>query len=255
ERDRAAREGDRADHDAENAWKELGKRRVDAELEQLGDRDQRRGAAADAVEQRDHLGDRGHANHARADGPHERPDHYADRGDRDARAREVEQRDRCPERDDHAERRREVAVAGALGRAELLQAEDEEDRRKQIGESDRDRHFLVSTGAFLAGWRPLNISSMRSVTTKPPTTLVVASVTATSPRTIVTGELAPAAIRIAPTRMMPWIALVPDMSGVWRMVGTFEMTSKPTKIASTKNVSSLRSSLVMRRRPSAWRVR
>src|SRR2546428_12755896 len=59
----------------------------------------------------------------------------------------------------------------------------------------------------------------------------------------VTGEFAPAAITIAPTRMIPWIAFVPDIKGVCRIVGTFEMTSMPTKIASTKKVSSLRSSL------------
>jgi hypothetical protein len=34
--------------------------------------------------------------------------------------------------------------------------------------------------------------------------------------------------------MIPWIAFVPDINGVCRIVGTFEMTSKPTKIASTK---------------------
>jgi len=36
-----------------------------------------------------------------------------------------------------------------------------------------------------------------------------------------------------PSMMMPWMALVPDMSGVWRTTGTFEMTSKPTNTAST----------------------
>ena len=34
--------------------------------------------------------------------------------------------------------------------------------------------------------------------------------------------------------MMPWIALEPEISGVCRMVGTFEITSKPMKMASTK---------------------
>src|SRR2546427_3596063 len=70
-------------------------------------------------------------------------------------------------------------------------------------------HLLASAGvgAFDC-WRPLNISSMRSVTTNPPTTLVVARVTATRPRTIVTGESAPAAMGIAPTRVMPWMALL-----------------------------------------------
>ena len=38
-------------------------------------------------------------------------------------------------------------------------------------------------------------------------------------------------------------------------VGTLDMTSKPTKIASTKKVSSLRSSLVTPRKPSVSRAR
>ena len=37
---------------------------------------------------------------------------------------------------------------------------------------------------------------------------------------------------------MPWIAFVPDISGVCSIVGTFEITSKPRKIASTRIVSS-----------------
>ncbi len=39
---------------------------------------------------------------------------------------------------------------------------------------------------------------------------------------------------------MPWIAFVPDMSGVCSSVGTFEITSKPRKTASTSTVSSIR---------------
>jgi len=30
---------------------------------------------------------------------------------------------------------------------------------------------------------------------------------------------------MVPTRMIPWMAFEPDMSGVWRMLGTFETTS------------------------------
>ena len=42
---------------------------------------------------------------------------------------------------------------------------------------------------------------------------------------------------------MPWIALVADMSGVCSVFGTFEMTSKPTKAASTRMVSSVSRSI------------
>ena len=43
---------------------------------------------------------------------------------------------------------------------------------------------------------------------------------------------------------MPWIAFVPDISGVCSSVGTFEITSKPRKIASTRIVSSSRNELI-----------
>ena len=45
---------------------------------------------------------------------------------------------------------------------------------------------------------------------------------------------------MAPTITIPWIAFVPDMSGVCSRGGTFEITSKPRKIASTRIVSSIR---------------
>ena len=66
---------------------------------------------------------------------------------------------------------------------------------------------------------------MRSVTTKPPTTFDGAEATATSPRTVVSVPWSDRPTRIAPTMTIPWTALVPDMSGVCSMVGTFPMTS------------------------------
>src|SRR3984893_4154326 len=154
----------------------------------------------------------------------------------------MQERDRCQQGYDHADRSDLVAAASALRRAQLDQAEDEEDGGEQIGEGAREGHPVVfSGGVFSAGLavgRPLNISSMRSVTTNPPTTLIVARITATRPRAICSGSRAVAAMRMAPTRIMPWMAFVPDISGVWRIVGTLEMTSKPMKMASTKMVNS-----------------
>ena len=54
-----------------------------------------------------------------------------------------------------------------------------------------------------------------------------------------------------PRITIPWIALVPDMSGVCSVFGTFEITSKPTKHASTKMVSSVSRSMVSRWRGAA----
>ncbi len=45
---------------------------------------------------------------------------------------------------------------------------------------------------------------------------------------------------IAPTMTMPWIAFVPDISGVCSSVGTFEITSMPRKMARIRTVSSTR---------------
>ena len=55
---------------------------------------------------------------------------------------------------------------------------------------------------------------------------------------------------MAPTRTMPWIELAPDISGVCSVAGTLLMTSKPTRMASTKMASALSSSGLMR---TSWR--
>jgi len=56
----------------------------------------------------------------------------------------------------------------------------------------------------------------------------------------------------APMRMTPWMAFAPDISGVCSTEETFDTTSKPTKTASTKNVSSVVPSVM--RGPPASRV-
>jgi hypothetical protein len=44
--------------------------------------------------------------------------------------------------------------------------------------------------------------------------------------------------RMAPTIVMPEIAFEPDIKGVWSCEGTFEINSKPRKIAKTKTNKS-----------------
>src|SRR5215218_967386 len=46
-------------------------------------------------------------------------------------------------------------------------------------------------------------------------------------------------IRMPPSNTMPWMAFVADISGVCKVFGTLEMTSRPTKAASTRMVSSV----------------
>ena len=85
--------------------------------------------------------------------------------------------------------------------------------------------------------------SMRSVTMKPPTMLIVPN--AIAMKAIVSSSAPsakPATIR-PPSITIPWIALVWLISGVCRVVGTFEITAKPTKAARTKIVSSVTRSI------------
>ena len=80
---------------------------------------------------------------------------------------------------------------------------------------------------------------MRSVTNQPPTTFALASTIATKPITLRKVSSASPSTMIAPTMMMPWMKFVPDINGVWSIAGTFEITSIPRKIASTRIVSSI----------------
>src|SRR5829696_4134298 len=70
----------------------------------------------------------------------------------------------------------------------------------------------------------LNIFNIRSVITKPPTTFVVAHITAMKPRIVLTLLYCAPAVTIEPTREMPEIALVADIKGVCSSGGTREIT-------------------------------
>jgi hypothetical protein len=70
-----------------------------------------------------------------------------------------------------------------------------------------------------------------------------AKITATRPRMRIGVDCAPPATRIAPIKITPWMALAPDISGVCKVEDTLEITSIPTKIASTKIVSQMSGSV------------
>src|SRR5690606_1325147 len=80
----------------------------------------------------------------------------------------------------------------------------------------------------------LNISSIRSVTMNPPTTFMVARMMAANPIQCAPPESTLPATTSAPIRVTPEIALAPDMSGVCRVGGTFEISSNSINEASTK---------------------
>src|SRR6185436_1457022 len=151
---------------------------------------------------------------------------------------------RAQDAEHHAQHRHLHAPPSRLRVREHPEPDEEEERRDEerypvdddapVGAADdvlfcersqeRD-HFCAS---FF-----LNILSIRSVMTKPPTTLMVADATAIAPRTGMSSEsdFRPA-IRSDATSEMPEIAFVNAIRGVCSSCGTFEMIWYPRKAAS-----------------------
>ena len=129
----------------------------------------------------------------------------------------------------HATGRHQIAVPGRGRRVHPRQADDERHGADQPGDPDQDLDDLQRVTARpprrrSAGLRAprgffRNIWSIRSVTTYPPTTFIVAKATATSDEELADGVVARAAMSIAPTRTIPWIEFAPDISGVCRVAG------------------------------------
>src|SRR5215211_991149 len=183
---------------------------------ELGGGYERCGPAADAVEERHHLRNGRHLHDARR-GDSDNGSHRHPRCDQPVLV-DVRIEEREDDGDGHPDRRDHVPGTGRRRSAEAANPDDQEDGRDEIGEVDRrlrqrerSRHLR------------LNISSMRS---------------------------ADPATSMAPTRTIPWIAFVPDISGVCSIAGTLEMISKPMKTARTKMVMLLRR-LKRPRAPSA----
>ena len=85
--------------------------------------------------------------------------------------------------------------------------------------------------------------SIRSVTMNPPTMLIAPKAIAMNPIRFSRKPSAKPATISPPSITIPWIAFVWLISGVCSVVGTFEITAKPTKAASTKMVSSVTTSI------------
>src|SRR5262249_20351963 len=198
-------------------------------------------------EQRDHLRHRGHLHLARTDRADRCSDRAADRHQPPA-GDDVFAQQRHDDRNGHPRGADLVTAACVPRRREEAQREDEARHRDQIEQIGGGLTQDCSSGSR----RFLNISSIRSVTTKPPTTFALARTIARNESSFMNqpGCGVPATM-IAPTMTMPWIAFVPDISGVCSSVGTFEITSKPRKIASIKIVSSVTSCVLMPPPPSS----
>src|SRR5262249_23069410 len=88
--------------------------------------------------------------------------------------------------------------------------------------------------AHFSAPRFLNMRSILSVMRKPLTTLIVDAVTASAPRMVVNVLFCSPRMTRDPIKLIADIALVRDMSGVWRSGETRRMTSKPKNVARTK---------------------
>src|SRR5579884_637865 len=167
--------------------------------------------------------------------------------------------------DGHPHRGDQVAAHRGLGPGQAHQPVDEQRERDDVEDRDQVVHrpcpsVPVLTGPVCpaspwaaaraasspagAGFLPLNMPSMRSVTMKPPMTFSVPKTSATN-RMICNAidgcSMRPSSTS-APRTTMPWMALVPDISGVCSVLGTLEITAKPTNPASTRIARLARSS-------------
>ena len=119
----------------------------------------------------------------------------------------------------HAEGGDHVAAARVLGTPEALQRDDERRRREQVQQVNQrlTTHDATSSlGVALApgAARGLNISSMRSVTTKPPDHVERREDHREESEDLLRGGSWPSPrMSIEPTRITPWIALDPLISG------------------------------------------
>jgi hypothetical protein len=121
---------------------------------------------------------------------------------------------RRPDREHHAHHAERVAAPRRLLLGQAAQRADEEHARDEVrdGEDELIARGRPDRGRGRAlGW---NIFSMRCVTKKPPAMLMVATRTASAPSAEARSS-SPPICSMPPTMMMPLMALVTLMSGVW----------------------------------------
>src|SRR5690606_31614992 len=193
---------------------------------------------ADTVEQRHHLRHRGHLDLERGRHADRRADHQACDDEQPVLAHLVLEQG-GDERQRHTDRGDPVAAHRRLRAGQLHQPVDHERERDDV--EGVDEHLVVDPAhlsAFPLLEVPgfcLNIPSIRSVTTKPPTTLMAPKTTAMNrmmPLTTSSPTPMPST-NTAPSTTIPWIALVADISGVCNVFGTLEITRNPVNPAST----------------------
>jgi hypothetical protein len=181
-------------------------------------RDEGRGHPTKAVEQRDELR---HRRHLDLDG-HDRTQHAADRqpeGDQ-LEAEDSAIHEGRGDRDEHAEGAQEVPFDGRTRVSQAFEAEDEEQRREQIGQVDQ---VLAHRSVLL-----LEHAEHAMGHHKATHDVGGRQIRAPKPSQVATSLWPEPAEMTAPTAVIPEIALEPDISGVCRVGGTFTMISTPT---------------------------
>src|SRR5438128_7028950 len=123
------------------------------------------------------------------------------------------------------------SAPGSARRAHPFQRQNEERAGDQINDFN-DVLISGEIGHGLVGRLDLNILSMRSVIRNPPTTLLVAAITASVPSTVENVLLCSPTSTIAPTTAIASSAFVSDMSGVCNNGDTRRITSNPMNPAS-----------------------
>ena len=148
---------------------------------ELGGADQGDAKRAEGVAQGRSLGNGGHLHHAQPvadDRAHDQP------GRDSPVIKDFMVKKSSDDRQQHAQLAGPDAAASGRRRAHPLEREDEEPRGDQVGDLD-DVFAADHGGQGFLGPLDLNILSIRSVITNPPTTLLVAAMIATVPSSVV----------------------------------------------------------------------
>ena len=133
---------------------------LEAELViQRGPTHEQRRRTTGTVEERDHLRHGRHCDHARRSRTDQRAEQHGD--DDVLVADDLPRQERRHHCEQHADGRQHVAAAGRIGMAQHLQAENEERRRRDVGEVDQIRGELHAEPPLSL---LLNMPSIRSVT-------------------------------------------------------------------------------------------
>src|ERR1700686_3842524 len=141
--------------------------------------------------------------------------------------------------EDHADLASSHAALGRGWRAHPFQRQNKENAGDEVDDLDDLLIAREIGGHGFVGRLDLNIFSMRSVIRNPPTTLLVAAITASTPKTNDSVLLCSPTSTLAPTTAMASRALGSAINGVGSNGETRRMTSNPMKAASMKTYNPL----------------